>query len=322
MPWNMFGRDFGGDVNNRRFFRRAFAEMVSMDIRSARIWIHGDGRGSPRFEAYTMMPLGVSDAFMTDFGMMLDLAAQYGIGIIPTLWSFDMVKDRTEEYGPFAGVHWRLIADPTYTRAYIDRVLIPLVERFDNHPALYAWEIINEPEWMAKDHGVRKSHIQRFVGMQAAAIHRAGDKPVTVGSASLRYNAEPPIGAGNWWSDAALLAATGDPDAKLDFYQIHVYGWMLEHGWSAYAYSVEELGLDKPVMIGEAPASGIEGIGPDGERISIPAWEMLEKAKELGYFAHYFWSLRGHDGMGGRTEVRTANRKAFAPPNAIDSPKP
>ena len=304
VPWNDFGRDFG-PIDNEAFWKKALTEAQEMGFNLARIWIHCDGRANPLWDLDRDVPTGLPDGFEADFQLMLDLAAERGIGIMPCLWSFDLVEDRTEEHGPAAGVHTRFVESPERIEVYLQEILRPLVERFDAHPALYAWEIINEPEWMVENHGVSKADVQRFVGLHAAALQQWAQKPVTCGSASLKFNAMPPYGVDNWWSDEALRGVTGDTDATLDFYQIHAYGWMMPDGYYPYDKSCRRLGLDKPVMIGEAPARGMRPPEDSGlQPISMEA--MTIAAYDLGYFGHLVWSFSGHDGVGGRADADRA----------------
>ena len=59
--------------------------------------------------------------------------------------------------------------------------------------------------------------------MQATAIHEFGFK-VTVGSASLKWNANSGSAETNYWSDSALQAVVnGDQKAYLDLYNVHYY---------------------------------------------------------------------------------------------------
>lgn len=322
LPWNHFGYDFGCDRFDAEFFTQAYREARAMGMNAMRVWIHCDGRGSPEWDLETGAPTRLPDGFFADFGKMLDLAAAEGIAVMPALWSFDMVKDRSDDLGPTAGTHARFLNDPALVTIYLEQMLVPLVVQFDAHPALYAWEICNEPEWMQENYGQTKEAVQRFIGMHAAVLQRHAQKPVTNGASSTKFNAEPPMGESNWWSDAELQRVTGDPDASLDFYQIHAYGWMMPMRFEPYTWTAADLQLDKPVMIGEAPAIGMTP--PAGYRDEIKALtpaEMTLISRENGYFGHYLWSFSGHDGVGGREEIGAAMetvRQHWAEPGEND----
>lgn len=309
LPWIDFGQDFGGGSNSLPEMYKAFARFQGAGINSVRIWIHCDGRRNPVFDEPGGFVTGLPEGFIEDFHAMLDAAWLHGIKVMPVLWSFDMVKDRSQEEFATAGVQNKLLLDDDYLESYIENALLPILERCDGHPALLAWEICNEPEWMVENLGIPLLRVQRFHARIAAAIHEHGSRPVTTGAASIKWNSDKLQGAvGNWWSDAALQAAFPHTGAHLDFYQVHVYGWMLRHGFDPYLYTPAELGLDKPVMIGEAPGMEMAGEDTQGRPVSYQPLDMLARAREKGYFGHYFWSYAAHDGHGDWQQIETATR--------------
>ena len=294
LPWINYGKDFGGGRSVPKM-EAAFTQFEKVGINSVRVWVHCDGRANPLFEKPGGKVTGLPAGFLDDFEAMLDAAQEHGINVMPVLWSFDMVEDRTAAAGPFAGVQQNLILKDDHLDSYIENALRPMLGKLDAHPALYAWEICNEPEWMVADLDMPKEAVQRFHARIAAAIHKHGKKPVTTGSASIKWNSD--NFKGNWWSDEALQAAYSNRRAFLDFYQVHFYDWMLEHGYDPYTYTPEELGLDRPVMIGESP-------GKPCEKYSLT--DMLEQAREKGYFGHYFWSYAANDGHGDWPQIKAA----------------
>ncbi|MEX0321147.1 MAG: hypothetical protein AB3N63_03250 [Puniceicoccaceae bacterium] len=314
MPWIDFGKDFGVDSDSDKAIADALRKFSEAGVNSVRFWIHCDGRRNPEFDQPGGRVTGLPEGFLEDFETMLDVAEESGILVMPALWSFDMVKNRVHEEGPYAGVQEKLLLEDEYLETYIENALIPMLERCDAHPALFAWEICNEPEWMVEADDLTRiplDRVQYFHARLAAAIHEHGSKPVTTGSSSIKWNSDViEKAAGNWWSDAALQATYDHPGAYFDFYQIHVYGWMLEHGFDPYLYTPEDLGLDKPVMLGEAPGKLMEGTDTSGAPKQYTPKEMLEAAHEKGYFGHYFWSYAAHDGHGNWETIKKAVAEA------------
>jgi cellulase (glycosyl hydrolase family 5) len=303
VPWNAFGTDAGkhptwGVLYNPDFFDSLFAAVAKAGGNSVRWWVHCDGRSTPEFDAQGMVT-GLDSEFIPHFDAILSAAERHGILVMPCLWSFDMAKDFTASAGPYAGMHIKLITDSAYTRAYIDKVLSPLALRYANHPALVAWEICNEPEWMLDKDGstlqrATAAQLQAWTGKLAAAIHRAAPKAlVTTGSASLKWNWNNPAGTErNLWSDSALIAAAGDSSARLDFYQVHYYSWMRGSGWtySPFDKKASAWNLDKPVVIGEFP-----GISESGYRTEA---QFYQNAVDSSYAGAMAWSYAGVDQFG------------------------
>lgn len=315
VPWNAFGTDVGkhptwGVLYSPGFFDSLFAAVAKAGGNSVRWWVHCDGRSSPEFDNQGMVT-GLDPEFMTHFDAILDAAERHGILVMPALWSFDMAKDFTASAGPYGGMHIKLITDSAYTKSYIEKVLTPLAKRYANHPALVAWEICNEPEWMLDKDGSTQQRatalqLQAWTGKLAAAIHRAAPKAlVTTGSASLKWNWNNPTGTErNLWSDSALIAATGDSLAKLDFYQVHYYSWMRGGGWtySPFDKKASAWNLGKPILIGEFP-----GINEAGY---LTEAQFYQNAVDSSYAGAMAWSYSGVDQFGSWTSIESGVQAA------------
>jgi hypothetical protein len=127
--------------------------------------------------------------------------------------------------------------------AFLHRILIPLFREFRTHPALFAWEIANEPEWAIREFHRQPAAKMRYADFRAFAeeiaqsVHEFTGVPVTLGSASLAW-----VRA---WSELGL-----------DFYQAHYYPVQDPSGKSGLAKQLACLPpLDKPLWLGELPAA-------------------------------------------------------------------
>jgi hypothetical protein len=305
LPWNSFGSDVGnhyqwGNLYDSAWFENTFTELESYGVNCARLWVHCDGRSSPEFIDSSNYVSGLDTNFFSDLDDIFERAKNHHIMLIPCLWSFDMTKDYRSTAGEYAGWHAGLIRDSLKVRSYIDSALIPMVMRYANQCNLLAWEIINEPEWSMIISGggntiqqVKDYEMQRFVGMQAEAIHQYSDKMVTLGSASLKWNSDEYTNfttvVGNYWSDSALHLAYPKPLAYLDFYQIHYYDWMYDHHFDPFnlSYPLGFWNLDKPVLVGES-----------GNSWAYSSDQMLLNAYTNKYCGTLLWSYAANDGYG------------------------
>ncbi len=306
IPWNSFGTDVGthyqwGALYDPDWFEIFFSECEDYGVNTARLWLHADGRSTPEFDINGYVT-GLDDNFFENLDDIFERAENHNVMLILCLWSFDMMKDRTASAGKFAGVHGDLVRDSTKTNSYIENALIPIVNRYAEQCNLLAYEIINEPEWaidITQGAGTTETstlkEMQRFVGMQATAIHAFSDKMVTVGSAGLMFNSTTPPAATNFWADSMLLAANGGNEScLLDFYQIHFWDWMSDL-FDPFLVDFDYWNLDKPTIIGECPSNN------DGSH-SVDF--MVNKTYENNWSGILPWSYWGMDGAGNWEEAK------------------
>lgn len=292
IPWKNYGWDFGrhpsrGISYDGDWFEEAFKNIADAGGNVARIFLHGDGRASPEFNSIGEVT-GLDLSFFPHLDDLLMRAERQGVYLIISLWSFEIVDDLRSCCGRFAGNHADLIREEEKTQGYIDQVLIPMVNRYKDHCALFAWEIMNEPEWAIAGIGdkgdrVDVGEMQRFVAMLANAIHNNSEHLVTVGAASLKWNStySPPC-EGNLWGDMALKGAYPQEGSYLDFYQIHYYDWMKERfaNFDPYSRPFDFWKLDKPTLIGESPLFSKH----------YEPKEMTDRTYLNGYAGNLFWA--------------------------------
>ncbi len=277
VPWHNFGADVGGGGYSSSWFETFFADCQANGVNCVRLWVHCSGWATPEFDGSGNVT-GLDATFLSDLDDILARAANHHVMVMPCLWSFDMTKNNNQN-----GIG--LIMDQAKTQSYIDHALIPMVTRTANAPALFAWEISNEPEWSVTDSQVTKACLQRFVAMLAAGIHANSAKMVTLGSACLKWNSDVSPAEDNWWKDSALRAQYNNAGAHLDFYEIHYYDWMVGSGWAYDPFqpgrNVSYWGLDKPVLVGECPAD-------NSGRYTMQ--QQLQNAYTNDYIGVMFWS--------------------------------
>ncbi len=308
IPWRYYGQDFGGRHNRQydpSFYDRMFAKVAASGVNCVRMWIHCDGRQSPRLGSNGSIER-LGDQFLADIGDFIDRAAEHDLLVLPVLWTFEMADGRLSD----------LLTDEAMQQSYITESLIPLLQHTKDKCNILAWEIINEPEWAmdipfagTTKHTVPAVAMQQFVGRIAEAVHRHSPHRVTVGSAGLRFNTDVFAQTKNYWHDLAFQrAGLTCGTATLDFYSVHYYRWRFEN-LSPFRHSTEELQLDKPVLIGEF------GV------LEEPAGTLLEKALINGYAGAMAWSLLANDGFGswsdyeGDMNVFSREKAPFMPPS-------
>jgi hypothetical protein len=250
-------------------FKQTFGECP---IAVVRIFIFADGTAAPEF-ATNGEVAGLDEYVFQNFDMLLEVAKQRNILLIPVLLDFTWLNTERNVAGARLGGHSDIIRDPAKRQTFIDRALKPLIERYCNNPQILAWEVINEPEWamneiekdfQAGDPVAIKS-MQDFVKLCVETIHSCANQKVTVGSARRAWL--------HFWKGLGL-----------DLYQFHWYDKFEaatppdQFPWPPYS----ELGLDKPCIIGEVPTKSTQR----------SAQQFLDAAFDGGYEGLLFWSYR------------------------------
>ena len=188
---------------------------------------------------------------------LVQIATDYQIYIMPTFWSFDMTKSDAG-WSKYYNQYRQIINDVNKTRWYTEYFLIPFVQRYNDKPFVFAYDICNEPEHMWRDDNAGKlsqNNVIRFIAYCAAAIHEHSSKPVTVGAMWIIYNADRykgwESGTGNCYSDSKLQSLYNNPKAYLDFWAPHWYQWQSSRG--PFDKTIGEWldNGDKPAIIGE-----------------------------------------------------------------------
>lgn len=175
LAWLNFAGDIGRGDTDLNSFADILLQMHDHGGNALRWWLHTNGAVSPQFDNAGFV-IGPGNGTIQDLKNALDLAWEREIGLKLCLWSFDML--RASNNATVLNRNMLMLTDTTYTRAYINNSLIPMVESLKGHPAIIAWEIFNEPEGMSNEFGwadirhVPMSDIQRFINLCAGAIHR------------------------------------------------------------------------------------------------------------------------------------------------------
>ncbi|MBQ4822503.1 RICIN domain-containing protein [Aquimarina sp. MMG016] len=265
LAWIQYGRDVGVDpfFSSNQYhpelnkFGEAMDFVKNQGGNVIRWWYHTNGSTNPVFDNNQTVKPNPS-FFHEDVKNILDLAKTKGLKVQICLWSFDMLKD---QWGVDASANKKLLTQDYYMNAYINNALLPLVNFIGDHPALFAWEIFNEPEGMTNQYAghwdgfkerITMSDVQKFVNRTAGAIRRAQPNvKITNGALGFLTNVEDADnGFWNAYSDANLKFQGNDNQGYLDFYNIHYYKWARSKGSPFHnRYDVNK--VDKEAIIGE-----------------------------------------------------------------------
>jgi hypothetical protein len=274
-PWLNYAQDFGqgpaGHVGVSRPETEArvakdFEQMRDCGAQLVRWFLFGDGRSG--FLTEKGVPSQPDEKLFTDLSRALALAEQFGLklcfSLVDHAWLADHGKLATdcehEQVLQFAGGR----------EAFLENVLIPMFSEFRAHPALFAWEIANEPEWAIREFhraASAKMHFadfRAFASEIALAVHEFAGVPVTLGSAQIMW-----VRA---WNELGL-----------DLYQVHydpVGAADTAVDLAAELRSIPP--LDKPLWIGELPARDP----------SVPGYSLkhaLDLCRDAGLCAAAVW---------------------------------
>lgn len=270
LPWVHYGIDFGANAwrpdggiaqaEERAGLERACAALAASGVQCVRWFLFCDGRAGIRFSARGR-PLGLDDLVFGDVDTALEIAGRHRITIMFVLLDFLWCDAVSATRGVQMGGRAHVLADGENREALLNSVLRPLLERYGNEPGIFAWDIMNEPEWIKTVDAV---DVRAFLSDSAALVHSCTRHPVTVGSAGTR------------WRDRYA-------DLGLDFYQVHWYD-SLKHQPSLET-PASQLGFDRPVLLGEFPTRGSTRT-PD---------EIVEAARSAGYAGAFYWSSLSKD---------------------------
>jgi hypothetical protein len=273
-PWRNYAQDFGqGPAAHLGISSPEIAAPIAEDfalIRECgavlvRWFLFGDGRGG--FLTEKGIPQKPDPLLFTDVAAALHLAEQFGLKLCFSLMDFLWLQDRGNAAQGHANA--RVLQFAAGRTAFLENVLIPLFQEFRAHPALFAWEIANEPEWAIREFHrnptarMRFADFRAFAGEIAEAVHEFAKVPVTLGSARLSW-----VRA---WHELGL-----------DLYQAHYYPSAEGDTGAGLAKQLADLStLDKPLWLGEVPASN----SPPGYSLE----SVLNICREAGLLGAAVW---------------------------------
>jgi hypothetical protein len=177
-PWQGYGWDFGLHPWGRRPWTQsitgALNEFKDLKIRVVRWFIladgmcYGTGAQAPKWNNQTKYwectpPATIQVQHIADdFKSLLEEFKRAGtIQLLPSLIDFHWLQTgipAMDQHGnPVTGIikggRYDIIINPNKRKAFLDTVLNKLLDVSKNYRnSIYAWEVINEPEWLMQGH--------------------------------------------------------------------------------------------------------------------------------------------------------------------------
>jgi hypothetical protein len=282
---------------------RAFAEMGLFAVR----WFmladglsYGAGADAPKIVSgkWTFDSLPREHRFhqqlCDDFEFVLKTCDELKIKFVPSLIDFHWCHQGTvadANAGIVKGGRYDIVADPAKSKTFFDHVLEPLLEISLRYPdAIYAWELINEPEWVTETRSLMqiRSDVNKTVTQDqmlafiAEGVGRINAKLLPDGRQAFRST----IGFAHWdaiesWDSAGL---------GVTLHQFHYYApdrrKIPKHHFSD----------EYPCFIGEFATTFQRG-WPELKKqdLARAITARLRCVEEKGYPAAFLWSARATD---------------------------
>ncbi len=318
-PWIDYGWDFGDPPTawvaneNLNAWREAKRKQIEADFRLfasqgifAVRWFlladglsYGTGEFAPRKTGvtWTFDPLPAGHSFhgclCDDFEFVLQVCRKNNLELLPSLIDFHWCHQGMPVAGNpdiIKGGRYDILRNPAKRSAFFDRVLDPLLAlSLEYRDSIYAWELINEPEWVVRDlwlsgkksmcRKVSQKEMKQFI---AEGIQRINEKRLAGGRSEFQSS----IGFAHWKSfdkwDAEKLGIT-----------LHQYHYYAQQNRKLPKYSHIKT---HPCVVGEfATAAGRDW--PDLKILNTDqtTTNRLCCIESKGYPACFMWSARATD---------------------------
>ncbi len=269
--WDIGSHDSWGTKFNEKITDETFAKMAGLKLSVVRWFLYCDGRANPKFDNNSGLFKYPDERFSADFDKIMELARKHHIKIVWSFLDFHWFKKDAPNFEKYS----KIARDQDLQKDFIEKAIMPIVKKYADDEAIFAWEVINEPEWITANvtapgapGQISVSELQGLVKNATAAIHSVSKKPVTVGSANPKW--------------MYLYVNTG-----IDMFQAHYYdkgSKIAKKTFSADEFK-RRYKIDKPVILGEFASKG--------SRYTIGQY--INMAVDSGYDGAWVWGYHSED---------------------------
>ena len=317
-PWIDYGWDFGDPPSawipaeglaawretKRKRIEEDFRRFSEQGIFAVRWFLLGDGLNygtdarAPRKEGgWIFDPLPSGHSFYSrlreDFEFALQACRNNNLKLFPSLIDFHWCRPglvMAGNPGIIKGGRHDVIRDEKKRQVFLDRVLEPLLaSSLEFRDSIYAWELINEPEWVVKQFSffrapvkgrtVSKKEMKAFISEGVRRIH---SRRLPDGSRAFQSS----VGFAHW----ASLNRWDAEELGLTLHQFHYYA---RHNRELPEHARLKL---QPGILGEF-ATAEEEPWPDLKAMNREQSivNRLSLIEEKGYSACFLWSANAKD---------------------------
>lgn len=249
-PWISWD-EFGSGYYSSNQWEIALQNLADAKINSTRVWITCSGTVGINIETNGYV-YGPTQQFWNDVDSLMSIAQSKQIYLMIALTSFDNIHGAKWEA-------WRAMYKTESGRmSFVQNYVKPFIERYKDNPYCFAVEVANEIEWVFEHTEVNRDQVQDLIALAANAVHANSQILIYQGTGAGPKYLSSQFWESDLFGDTAL--SSFQPDAYLDFYNLHHYDWMSEYWSTPYESTPSDYYIDsKPCVLGEFPAKGSDG---------------------------------------------------------------
>ncbi len=318
-PWIACGHDFGprpppwagGRGTEWSKVQADFEELAGLGMSVVRLWVLAGGVNYPigkdpievadrvrdeRGDEHFVLrgdPPPLTSEFLEDFERLLLACRNARLALLPSLVSFELFLPIEMQSGGVASRGRGDFVLRSHRGAFFDAVLEPLLELSEGYrDAIFAWEVMNEPDWVAAPYEERDYACVSPLAMSDFLVE--GCRRI------VRRSFLSTIGFGrarpHWLPPSARMSLTRFAERGAYLHQLHCYP--MENKSSRLPPARES--AIAPCLVGELPTAQY-GRWVDPELRSTESdpnrylAARIALAKERGYTGALLWSCRAQD---------------------------